>query len=145
MISIGPAPESKCYCGLANRGNRQNRIYGGNTTEKNEYPWMVRIHYRDREGDGCGASLINSRWILTADHCVTEKKGTYVYPPENVYAILGDHDITDPAEGTEVQRDISEIIRHPRYKWIKGERVPEYDIALLKMNKNIDFIKGSHH
>ena len=146
-IYKGPAPKPKCYCGLANRVKKLNRvfsgtdyIYNGITTKRNEFPWMARIHFRDRQG-GCGGSLINSRWILSAGHCVKEvKKGVL----HRHYAILGDHDVTDPNEGTEVERDISEIIRHPKYKLIKEEDVKEYDIALFKMKNDINFMKHPH-
>ena len=104
---------------------------------------MVRIKYWGKEGE-CGASLINSRWLLSAGHCVSERESDNLYDYRQVYAILGDYDITAPNEGTEVQRNISKIIRHPKYKWVFDDNVPEYDIALLSMKKDIDFIKYPH-
>lgn len=39
------------------------RIVGGTEAVENEFPWMVYL------GD-CGGSLINSRWVLSAAHCI---------------------------------------------------------------------------
>ncbi|XP_030751742.1 trypsin-7-like [Sitophilus oryzae] len=55
----------KCRCGVA---LKHKRIVGGVETLVNEYPWMVALQYNNRFY--CGASLINSKYLLTAAHCV---------------------------------------------------------------------------
>ena len=130
IYSMKPALllEWKCYCGQRNeRGNGQ-RIHRGITTKKNEYPWMVRLH------GNCGGSLINSRWVLTAGHCL--EYGRMVS--------LGDHDRTDPDEDTEIQMETIEEILHPEFKYKPSENIPEFDIGLLKLKNDIDFTKHPH-
>ncbi|XP_049762267.1 trypsin alpha-4-like [Schistocerca cancellata] len=61
-------------CGLAApwpvrvRARGDGRIIGGTFTDIASYPWMVSmqingLHY-------CGASVISSKWVLTAGHCL---------------------------------------------------------------------------
>ena len=120
--------ESECYCGQKNKETNGQRIHGGLTTKMNEYPWMVRLL------KGCGGSLINSRWVLTAGHCVMSG---------NDKVSLGDHGKT-ALDGTEVEMYISEYIVHPKYKYKEGQSVPQFDIALLKLKNDIDFMKHPH-
>lgn len=50
-----------------------NRIYGGRNTEWYEFPWMAFLEYTKADPTReaiCAGSLINSRYILTAAHCV---------------------------------------------------------------------------
>ncbi|KAF5278811.1 hypothetical protein FQR65_LT03498 [Abscondita terminalis] len=46
----------------------QNRIIGGHDADFGEFPYQVSLQYRNRHF--CGGSIIASKWILTAAHCV---------------------------------------------------------------------------
>merc|ERR1712142_635083 len=137
IVETGDISENrdfKCFCGLANRndkGQGQDMVHRGKVAKKNEFPWMVRL-------TNCGGSLINSRWILTAAHCVSSSWG----PALTVF--LGSHNMEDPDEAQEIPMEIAEIIQHPNYKYLPGETTPIYDIALLKLKNDIDFMKHSH-
>lgn len=62
---------SKSQCG---QEVSVNRIVGGEVTGIDQYPWMALIEYENknsRRSLSCGASLISSKYVLTAAHCIT--------------------------------------------------------------------------
>uniref|UniRef100_A0A8C2TYJ1 Coagulation factor IX-like n=1 Tax=Coturnix japonica TaxID=93934 RepID=A0A8C2TYJ1_COTJA len=60
----------KCVqAGTVARRLSQTRITGGTLCHRGQCPWQVLI--RDSRDIGfCGGSLINSRWVITAAHCL---------------------------------------------------------------------------
>ncbi|CAH0397854.1 unnamed protein product [Chilo suppressalis] len=57
-----------------------NRIAGGKETDLQQFPWTVLMKttfvYATRESAfSCGGSLVSSRYVLTAGHCVFDAKG----------------------------------------------------------------------
>ena len=62
-------------------------MVGGQTSEVNEYPWMVGLKRSGRTRPSCGATLLSSRWLLTAAHCVIDSFVLDV-------ALIGEHDVT---------------------------------------------------
>jgi hypothetical protein len=54
-----------------NHENPSGRIFHGERARLGEYPWFVSLIIRNRTTTSyCGAVLINSRWVLTAAHCL---------------------------------------------------------------------------
>lgn len=52
----------------------EKRVVGGTLSRFNEFPWMVLLEYKvgRQVQNGCGGTLINSRYVLTAVHCVND-------------------------------------------------------------------------
>ena len=61
---------SAAQCGL----KKSVRVIGGQNTQINEYPWMALLRHKGQHSSGhlCGGTMINSRWILTATHCLDD-------------------------------------------------------------------------
>ena len=49
-----------------------DRISGGNSTKAFDYPWSALLSYRGLSDEEhlCAGSLINTRYVLTAAHCI---------------------------------------------------------------------------
>jgi len=144
-ISWKSKSKGSCVCGLINKPS-SNRIFGGRPAQKNKYPWITRLRANNYN---CGGSLINSRWILTAAHCVSEcdreGRNCVDYQTSDIKVFLGDHN-RYILEDQEIQVDISDIIKHPDYRGLIVDfgSAPVHDIALLKLTEDFDFTNDAH-
>ncbi|XP_003402441.1 venom serine protease 34 [Bombus terrestris] len=115
-----------CECGWKN----PSRIVGGNNTGVNEFPMMVGIVDFERRVVFCGGTIISTRYVLTAAHCVDGREY------QKLGALVGDHDLrTGSDTNATVLHRIIKIIIHPNY----GQRVDQNDVAIIKTENEIKF------
>lgn len=97
------------------------RIIDGFPLNITEVPWQVSLDTNNQR-PFCGGSIISSRWILTAAHCL--------WGTPNIRVRVGATDISTDGEtiGAEL------IIRHPI-----SEEAFDYDFGLIKLRKAIKF------
>lgn len=108
-------------CGVQ---GRTNRIVGGKVTTPNDQPWMAGLW---RQGKFyCGATVISSKYLITAAHCV------YTFDPREIRVYLGGHDIAN--DYTEIRR-IKTTQEHDYYDGVSFNN----DIALIELDKPIKF------
>lgn len=115
------SPPSPSSCG--DRPSSGARIVGGHETRKNSIPWQAML--RTDRAQFCGGSLIHTRWVLTAAHCV------YGASPNSFKIWLGAHRI-NTAEDTTQEIPVEEIVRHPGYDTSTNAN----DIALIKLKND---------
>ncbi|CAG7818925.1 unnamed protein product [Allacma fusca] len=125
---------SNCTCGVVGRP-RVPKIINGTSTFPNEFRWMVALIQTNEILPFCGGALINSRYILTAAHCVYGKTSSdlnaslnYDAHYSNITRILLD------------MHQIERIIIHPKYNDFRLD----YDAALLKLKKPLDLDFRAH-
>lgn len=93
------------------------RIIGGRPALPGEWPWQVVILNRFDEAF-CGGTLVASRWVLTAAHCVRRK----------LYVRLAEHDLA-VREGPELDYKVARTVTHPQY----DSTTVDNDVALLQL------------
>ncbi|KAK4470143.1 hypothetical protein MN116_005726 [Schistosoma mekongi] len=119
-------PNSFYSCGLSLqindiKDNIQSRILGGEITRRGQWPWMVSV--RENGEFRCGASLIDTEWVLTAAHCFPKNLCLH-----NWKVHIGDFYL-NWIDDEEISMNISSILIHPNYYLNKAYN---YDYALIK-------------
>lgn len=120
-------------CGYRNLSKDIGYIVGGSEAPAHSWPWAVAVYI----GSGpslsnyrfvCGASLISSRYVLGAAHCVSHNNR--ITKPENIGLLIGAHDRR--YEGKHY--GVDKVLVHSKY----DERLMQNDIALYRLSQPID-------
>jgi len=130
-------PTGTCKCGIVNTRKGNDYIMGGNPTKENQYPWMVALTLNGSMI--CGGSLIDDRTVLTAAHCLCEKKDkdtgkcTSFISADRLGVWVGLHDWRVTDKGQE-HIGVEEWLKHEEYQLVNSK---DNDLALLKLNKRV--------
>ncbi|XP_054242299.1 coagulation factor IX-like [Indicator indicator] len=105
--------------------NDDSRITGGTLCHRGHCPWQVLIR-NSKDVGFCGGSLISSRWVVTAAHCLD------LVRPHHV--TVGDFDKYQ-REFKEQKINVERSWTHPHY----DSNDYNSDIALLYLSSNVVF------
>jgi secreted trypsin-like serine protease len=137
-------------------GSVEPRIVGGSTASVATYPWQAAVVYSTAQSPSknahqrqfCGGSLLTSRIVVTAAHCVADTDpdcsvtcaindpggdGTAKLDPNDVDVILGRSTLTDTSQGAEYT--VTAVVPRSNYDGdYQGDGVPRYDVAYLVLS-----------
>jgi len=142
LISItccfaNPIRFSNRTCGVpAIKPDTSTNIVGGKEAIPYSWPWQVFVDKKLFIGHLlCGGTLISNQWVLTAGHCVKSIFGTG--KPDQFTVKLGVFNNERNDEPGEQVLRISEVRVHPKFSGSIFD--PRYDVALLKLEKAVEF------
>ncbi|XP_062373689.1 serine protease 27-like [Sardina pilchardus] len=109
------------------RLNSRSSIVGGEDAAPGKWPWMVYLKSTNgTHVSSCGGSLINTRWVLTAAHCVDR----YSFRLEPV--LVGQLKLHVP---NGLKYSVSRVLIHPGYR--NNWSTLYNDIALVQLETSV--------
>merc|ERR1739848_969315 len=99
-----PSPPAPGSCGQ--RTTSLQSVIGGTNAARGQWPWQILMQKNGRAM--CGGTLISSRWVVTAAHCVSGGLA------RSFSVVVGETDRNVP-EGSEKTVQVEKVISHPRY------------------------------
>ncbi|MBX2881407.1 MAG: serine protease [Granulosicoccus sp.] len=112
------------------------RVIGGTTVPDDRYPFMVAVYY-DPTGDGsfvtdCGGTIVGSRWIMTAAHCMLDFGTLEPIEASRVAIRAGVLDLDDVDQGKLIVA--KNIYIHPNF----SIETKAADIALIELAEPVN-------
>jgi secreted trypsin-like serine protease len=111
------------------------RVVGGTIAAEGAWPWQVAIYFKQPDGTfmlGCGGSIVNPRWVLSAAHCFLRQSDATLRVASDVLVVEGTNqiDLARRREGGKGRAiDVKRIVMHERY----DAQTSGNDIALLEL------------
>lgn len=102
-----------------------SRIVNGEDAEEGQFPHMVSLRDTAQNSHGCGATILTSRFLLTAAHCCNGMS------PSTMYAVVGALRLSSGG----VKYELDMVTPHKEFSMLTGK----YDVAVLRTAKEIAF------
>lgn len=140
-----PRPSStqtKYVCGRPSSAFLNRLSINGELVDKGQFPWIAPLFDRKQPRSPkyiCGSTIITSRFLLTAAHCVYD--GEEFMPAQRIVAVPGMYNIDNFLDENAKIVAIDKIIASDEY--IQDDDLNDADVAVLKLKIGLqwtDFI-----
>lgn len=124
-------------CGVPdyNRPPGIGLVINGRVADRGQFPWLAAYYHNGNEFK-CGGSLISNKIVVTAAHCIYEKKNSIMRKAEDATMFLGRYNLNSKEE-TAVFSAVTEFMVHP--EWNQDDDRFDADIAIAVLTKTIVF------
>jgi secreted trypsin-like serine protease len=114
------------------KNHMNDRIIGGSIAHYSDNPWQVALVYSGSQNNltaqFCGGSIIEKHWVITAAHCIDQRK------PKSAIEVLSG---TDSLISGGVRSQVEQIIVHENFSSTTvdsdNDKRHDFDIALLEI------------
>ena len=128
MLIKGSIENNYVGCGEI---NASDRIVNGNKAKHNSIPWQVALVLKGKETPFCGGTIICSKFIMTAAHCIDKNHDSmkFMMPGEFQIVTIDSNRRIDSTH--ESWHNVNNISVHPKY-WSAGPKF-DYDYAIIEL------------
>lgn len=130
---------NQCGIPLQNLPESTGLVINGKPALKGQFPWLAAYYHNGVRENGfiCGGSLISSKAVLTAAHCIHNKHDTPKKAEEALFYI-GKHFINSFANEKDfIVAPASSFIIHP--DWNAFSSSYDADIAIATLSRTVQF------
>ncbi|CAL8070464.1 unnamed protein product [Orchesella dallaii] len=115
---------TQCFCGQI-----VDKVTGGDPADISYFSYLAGLVRRGGFRPFCGGTLINSKYVLTAAHCVQGRNPYHLEILFNVSTPIGDQG----SQELQVRRSVDNILIHRNFT----SRL-DFDVALIRLSEPID-------
>ncbi|KDR22457.1 serine protease gd-like [Zootermopsis nevadensis] len=127
-------PTTDHECGISLKASIP-LVVNGTPTRKGEWPWLVAMFVKSTSPGlkfQCGGSLLSTKVVLTAGHCIKPKDRPEV-KAEFIVLFVGKHNLQEWAETNSQAKEVERIDIHPDYR----REDLEADLAILILKEPV--------
>lgn len=117
ILSIAILQHSSANFICGRKQESSELVIGGTYSAKGQWPWLAALVYTKSQKYFCASTLISSKHVITAAHCLQPKHSRTRLKIDEVVVLLGVNDITKRHETGSKARFVSQIVLHPDYKY----------------------------